>query len=142
MFLSASVICSKSWIKWAQSDNWKIRFYQANALNWLQSEMIFPISVARCLDYFSICGHLQQWKFTLKHKNCQSRYKRLPKYEINHTKNAPNTSNILPKWRNFAKSGHTVSNQLIVLSLLLTLILYVHFSLPFWFSLIYELIII
>ena len=29
------------------------------------------------------------------------------KYKISHPKNCPKTFKLLPKWRNFAKSGHT-----------------------------------
>ena len=44
---------------------------------------------------------------------CQSRHSILPK-QIQTVKNWPKTCKLLPKWRNFAKSGHTGLTRVIL----------------------------
>ena len=45
-------------------------------------------------------------------QKCQSWYlQKFAKYKISHPKNCPKTFKILPKWRNFAKSGHSIANN-------------------------------
>ena len=55
-------------------------------------------SVTRWLDYFSTFGHLHQWKFTQKHTKFEKEF-------------FPKTLKILPKWLNFAKSGHSATQM-------------------------------
>ena len=74
-----------------------------------KSESGFATSVTRSLDYVFNFGHLQQWKFTIMHTLCcQSWFKILPK--TTPTKIGSLVKN-LPKWRNFAKFGHTDCNS-------------------------------
>ena len=64
-------------------------------------------SVTRWLDYFSTFGHLHERKIA---QWLTKLAKVFPKFcQISPPPpKMPNTLKILPKWRNFAKSGHTV----------------------------------
>ena len=60
-----------------------------------------------CLIIFSLFGRLQKWNFSQRHDIFgQSRFIILPsnKYPLICS---PKNFKVLPKWRNFAKSGHT-----------------------------------
>ena len=61
------------------------------------------ISVTWCLYYFSIFGHLHQCSWHAKFTKVYSKFCQIQKYR----QKLPKTCCILPKRRNFAKSGHT-----------------------------------
>ena len=65
--------------------------------------------MTRWLDYFSIFGYLHHKQVAQNIKNCQSRFKFWwnTKWTLNFL---PKIYKFLPNWRNFAKSGRTVSN--------------------------------
>ena len=70
-------------------------------------------SVTRLLDYFSTFGPMTSMKICPKvYKICQSRLKILANSKYSFEK-LPKTLNILPNWRNFAKSGHTGEDSLL-----------------------------
>ena len=63
-------------------------------------------SVTRLLVYVFNLGHLQQWNFAQYHTLfCQRMFKMLVK--LNKPSKYYKSFKILPKWRNFTKSGHT-----------------------------------
>ena len=70
---------------------------------------IFNGHTINCLDFFSIFGHLQQWKLA---QSCHTFAKVCSAFcQIRNilSKIWPFTYKLLPKWRNLDKSGHSVS---------------------------------
>ena len=86
---------------------WLRNEFFSNSLFLRNGEKMVRISVTRLLDYlFNICS------FTTL-KICQQNFKALPDIKWTLSK-WPKFFNIVPKWRNFTKSGHIGSNKRIV----------------------------
>ena len=95
--------------KWSFGDSWngvydkRTKFVIHWPLNMGMEPAVWPdgLIIFQYLAYYCCCPNTYC-------ENCQNRFKMLP--NINQaSKILPNTDINLPKWRNFAKSGHTVT---------------------------------
>ena len=63
-------------------------------------------NVTRWLYYFSIFGHLDHWKFAQEYKIFAKLGSQFCQVLNSYPRNVQKLFKNLPKWRNFAKSGH------------------------------------
>ena len=98
----------------------RIRFYQASLSLKRKRILLFilnfnegvtnkaPVLPDGCV-IVSIFGHLEQGKFAPTYKIFARIGSQFYQILNSYSRNGPKTYKILPKWRNFAKSGHTAN---------------------------------
>ena len=98
--------CDQSVFQNGPFSTMKICFYRKNDAKVGLELWLIKFTLKNCQRLLTFC---QSGKIS-SFKCCQSRFKTMPKIKFT-LKNCQKTFDILPKWRNFSKSGHTGGNR-------------------------------